>query len=96
MKKILFLFIAVIFFTGSTFAAENYVDENITPEDFAVRQEAGRSDVIVREQTIQERINDVAFKILNANKNPSFENEEQIYIKLTDKNFALNHIFSKA
>lgn len=68
MKKILFLFIAVIFFAGSTFAAENYVDENITPEDFAVRQEAGRSDVIVREQTIQERINDVAFKILNANK----------------------------
>ena len=68
MKKIVFLFIAVIFLSGSTFAVENYVDENITPEDFAVQQEGGRSDVIVREQTIQERINDVAFRILNANK----------------------------
>ena len=68
MKKIVFLFIAVIFLSGSTFAVENYVDENITPEDFAVQQESGRSDVIVREQTIQERINDVAFRILNANK----------------------------
>ncbi|HEF1950705.1 TPA: poly(A) polymerase, partial [Campylobacter jejuni] len=37
----------------------------------------------------------ILLEILNANKNPSFENEEQIYIKLTDKNFALNHIFSK-
>lgn len=34
-------------------------------------------------------------EILNANKNPSFENEEQIYIKLQDKNFTLNHVFSK-
>ncbi|MCC2575161.1 poly(A) polymerase [Campylobacter coli] len=37
----------------------------------------------------------ILLEILSANKNPSFENEEQIYIKLQDKNFTLNHIFSK-
>ncbi|EAH5758587.1 poly(A) polymerase, partial [Campylobacter jejuni] len=37
----------------------------------------------------------ILLEISKANKNPSFENEEQIYIKLTDKNFTLNHIFSK-
>ncbi|EAL5944013.1 poly(A) polymerase, partial [Campylobacter coli] len=37
----------------------------------------------------------ILLEILSANKNPSFENEEQIYIKLQDKNFTLNHVFSK-
>ncbi|EIU8196582.1 poly(A) polymerase, partial [Campylobacter coli] len=37
----------------------------------------------------------ILLEILSANKNPSLENEEQIYIKLQDKNFTLNHIFSK-
>ncbi|ECL0158387.1 poly(A) polymerase [Campylobacter jejuni] len=37
----------------------------------------------------------ILLEILSANQNPSFEDEEQIYIKLKDKNFTLNHIFSK-
>lgn len=37
----------------------------------------------------------ILLEILSANQNPSFEDEEQIYIKLADKNFTLNHIFSK-
>ncbi|HED6758707.1 TPA: poly(A) polymerase [Campylobacter jejuni] len=37
----------------------------------------------------------ILLEILKPSKNPSFENEEQIYIKLQDKNFTLNHIFSK-
>ena len=68
MKKILFLFIAVIFFAGSTFAAENYIDENITPEDFAVQQETPKDETIIHQKTIQEQINNIAFKLLNANK----------------------------
>lgn len=34
-------------------------------------------------------------EILKPSKNPSFEDEEKIYVKLQDKNFTLNHIFSK-
>ncbi|EAM0355510.1 poly(A) polymerase [Campylobacter coli] len=37
----------------------------------------------------------ILLEILKPSKNPSFENEEQIYIKLQDKNFTLNHVFSK-
>lgn len=37
----------------------------------------------------------ILLEILRANKNPSFGYEEPIYTKLRDKNFTLNHIFSK-
>ncbi|MFQ6342846.1 poly(A) polymerase [Campylobacter sp. VTCC 70190] len=37
----------------------------------------------------------ILLEILRANKNPSFDDEEPIYTKLRDKNFTLNHIFSK-
>ncbi len=74
MKKILFLFFALILSAGCIFATEdsaagtavseeNTVQEAVIPETDAVKEAA-----IVREQTIQEKINDVAFKLLNANK----------------------------
>ncbi|EAH5703239.1 poly(A) polymerase [Campylobacter coli] len=37
----------------------------------------------------------ILLEILKPSKNPSFEDEEKIYVKLQDKNFTLNHIFSK-
>ncbi len=37
----------------------------------------------------------ILLEILKPSKNPSFEDEEQIYVKLGDKNFTFNHIFSK-
>lgn len=37
----------------------------------------------------------ILLEILKPSKNPNFDDEEQIYVKLGDKNFTLNHIFSK-
>ena len=74
MKKILFLFIAVIFSAGCIWAGENSVDESSVPVENTIQEvvapqaDAANEEVIVREQTIQQKINDVAFKILNANK----------------------------
>ncbi len=73
MKKILFLFIAVIFSAGYIFAMENYVTEETAigepvDKNTTVKETTSNDAVIVREQTIQGKINDVAYKILNANK----------------------------
>ncbi|MBM0636584.1 poly(A) polymerase [Campylobacter sp. VicNov18] len=37
----------------------------------------------------------ILLEILKANKNIKFEDQEQIYIKVQNKNFTLDHIFSK-
>lgn len=74
MKKILFLFIALIFSAGCIYAAENFttesamLEENTVHDAVVVEEAAAKEAKIIREQTIQEKINDVAFKILNANK----------------------------
>ncbi len=74
MKKILFLLILLVFSAGYVHAMEDSVTEDFIPEENTIQkavmndEDIVKEKAIIREQTIQGKINDVAFRILNANK----------------------------